>query len=204
METLNSMRAWAKQTGAVIAGSVSVEDGGKFYNRLYWVRPDGTFNHYNKRHLFQLAGEHHQYAPGNQIIIEDIGGWKICPMVCYDLRFPVWSRNSLVDGKPKYDVLIYLANWPEVRREPWKKLLLARAIENQCYVVGVNRIGVDASGFFHAGDSSVINPRGEYIVELNPGMEDTRTVSIEWVSLEIFRSKFPVLGDADEFNIVTG
>lgn len=201
METLNWMRDWAKKLDAVITGSVSVEEDGKYYNRLLWVKPDGTFSKYDKRHTFTFAGEHEHYTSGNSLLVEEWRGWKICPLICYDLRFPVWSRNRLVDGKPLYDLLIYVASWPEVRREPWKKLLLARAIENQCYTVGVNRVGTDGNNVHYTGDSSVINPRGEYIHKLTPSKEEAVTVSISRNELEDFRQKFPVLSDADSFNL---
>lgn len=201
METLNMMRNWSRQLSAVITGSVSVSENGKYYNRLLWVRPDGSYSQYNKRHLFQLAGEHEQYTPGDKLLITEIKGWKICPLICYDLRFPVWSRNRIIHEKPMYDVLVYTANWPELRREPWKKLLLARALENQAYVAGVNRVGTDASGFLHTGDSSIINPRGEYIKEAEPLNEQVLGVNLSWNYLEEFRKKFPVLYDADQFEI---
>lgn len=201
METLNWMRTWAKKLDAVITGSVSVDENGKHYNRLLWVRPDGTFSKYDKRHTFTFAGEDQHYASGSELLIEEWRGWKICPLICYDLRFPVWNRNRLVDSKPMYDVLIYVANWPMVRREPWKKLLLARAIENQCYVVACNRVGTDGNQHEYTGDSSFINPRGEYLHELTPSKEELVTVAFSKDELEDFRRKFPVLNDADAFSL---
>lgn len=201
METLNWMRVWAKKLDAVITGSVSIKENDKCYNRLLWVRPDGTFSNYDKRHTFTFAEEDKHYASGGKLLIEEWRGWNICPLICYDLRFPVWNRNRIVDGKPMYDVLIYLANWPMVRREPWKKLLLARAIENQCYVAACNRVGTDYNNHEYSGDSSFINPRGEYIHELTPSKEEVITVALSKDELDDFRKKFPVLNDADAFNL---
>lgn len=201
METLNWMRRWAAKLDAVITGSVSVLESGKYYNRLYWVLPDGRINTYDKRHLFSFAGEDQAYSEGQDRIIEEWRGWKICPLICYDLRFPVWSRNVLLDGEPAYDVLIYVANWPEVRREPWIKLLAARAIENQVYVVACNRVGFDGNGHAYSGDSSVIDPRGAYVYESPLRQEDVCTVTLLAEPLRDFRSKFPVLKDADPFDL---
>lgn len=201
MSTLNRMRSWAADMNAIVTGSVAVEENGKYYNRLFWVRPDGTFSMYDKRHTFTFAGENQHYQKGNERIIEEWRGWKICPLICYDLRFPVWSRNGLVNSQPLYDVLIYVANWPSARREPWKKLLLARAIENQVYTIGINRVGKDANGNEYTGDSSVINPRGEYIHELQPAAQEVKTVELSWNDLQEFREKFPVLEDGDSFEI---
>lgn len=201
MNTLRWMQAWALKLKAVMTGSVSVSENNHCYNRLFWVRPDGTYSSYDKRHLFTLAKEDQHYTAGTSTIVEEWKGWNICPLICYDLRFPVWSRNKLVDGKPLYDVLIYVANWPEVRREPWKKLLLARAIENQAYVVGVNRVGIDANHHAYKGDSSFINPRGEYLLEIETGIQTMATCSLDMQYLDDFRRIFPVLNDADAFEI---
>ena len=149
MESLAFMRHWSHKLDAVVTGSVSVEESGKYYNRLFWVRPDGTFSCYNKRHLFRMADEHQTYTAGDSLLVENWRGWKICPLICYDLRFPVWSRN-----RNDYDLLLYVANWPERRRTAWMKLLPARAIENQCYLVAVNRVGTDGKNMVYAGDSA--------------------------------------------------
>lgn len=199
METLNWMRQWAAKLNAVVAGSVSVEDRGCYYNRLLWVRPNGGYSKYDKRHTFTFAGEHEHYQSGSSLLIEEWRGWKICPLICYDLRFPVWSRNHIVNDEPLYDVLIYVASWPEVRREPWKKLLLARAIENQAYVVAVNRVGTDGNNLPYSGDSAFIHPKGEYIHQLTPSKEEVVTMELSRLDLEDFRKKFPVLKDADAF-----
>jgi predicted amidohydrolase len=201
MRTLNWMRSWAKKLDAVITGSVSVNEEGTHYNRLYWVLPDGRINTYDKRHTFTFAGEDKHYAKGYSRIIEEWRGWRICPLICYDLRFPVWSRNTLVGGEPAYDLLLYVANWPEARRAPWQKLLLARAIENQCYVCAVNRVGTDANGNVYSGDSAAIDPRGEYLAHFNNGIEHVHTQALSRVALDDFREKFPVLRDSDFFTL---
>jgi omega-amidase len=201
MHTLNWMRVWAKKLDAVITGSVSVNEDGTHYNRLYWVLPDGRINTYDKRHTFTFAGEDKHYAKGYSRIVEEWRGWRICPLICYDLRFPVWSRNILVDDEPAYDVLLYVANWPEVRRAPWQKLLLARAIENQCYVCAVNRVGSDANGNVYSGDSAAIDPRGDYMAHFTDGKEHVHTAVCSRAALDDFREKFPVLRDADGFEL---
>jgi len=200
MDTLQWMRVWAAQLDCVITGSVAVSEHGRYFNRLLWVRPDGSFAQYDKRHLFRMAGENKQYTPGEIAVVEAWRGWRICPLICYDLRFPVWSRNKLVGDTPLYDVLIYVANWPAVRREPWMKLALARAIENQCYVAAVNRIGEDGNGHAYSGDSSLIDPKGVYLVA--PSEEDgILHAAFSRKGLADFRLQFPVLNDADEFEI---
>lgn len=213
-ETLAWMKDKAKQKNAVITGSVSVKESGNYFNRLFWVKPSGEFETYNKRHLFGMGQEDKHYKAGENKIITHIENWNFCPLVCYDLRFPVWSRNRFKiqnssnsaevskTGNWDYDVLIYVANWPEVRNYPWKQLLIARAIENQCYVIGVNRIGEDGNGFSHSGDSMVINPRGETVSKTKAHEESVETVFLDKAYLEDFRRVFPVGLDADEFNIV--
>lgn len=188
----------AKEKKCVLVGSISVKDKGQFYNRLYWVKPDGSFQFYNKRHLFKMGNEDQFYTAGSEKLIIDYNGWKICPLICYDLRFPVWSKNQKENC---YDVLIYVANWPEVRAYPWKQLLIARAIENQSYVVGLNRIGNDGNGVAHSGDSAVINPRGELMSTIQSHEDKAETLSLSYNYLEDFRSQFPVLLDGDEFEI---
>ncbi len=195
---LQWMMEKAKQKQCVVTGSISVKDNGHYFNRLYWVKPDASFQYYDKRHLFSMGDEHKHYQAGTERLIVDYKGWKICPLVCYDLRFPVWSRNAKNDP---YDVLIYVANWPEVRSYPWKQLLIARAIENQAYVVGVNRIGSDANNVTHSGDSSVINPRGEIISTTKAHEDKMETTALSYKYLAEFRKLFPVMMDADDFNI---
>ncbi|MDI1356280.1 MAG: amidohydrolase [bacterium] len=202
-ESLNWLRKKSDETQTPITGSVSVKEGENYYNRLYWMKPDRTFEHYDKRHLFRMAKEDQHYASGTKKIITKIEDWKICPLVCYDLRFPVWSRNKYDAKKNEwtYDVLIYVANWPEVRSYAWKHLLIARAIENQCYVIGVNRVGKDGNGFDHSGDSVVINPRGEIISALERNKEQVSTIDLDRSYLDDFRKLFPVGLDADGFEL---
>lgn len=199
------MKNKAAEKNAVICGSVAVEENAKYYNRLYWVDSYGDVSVYNKRHLFRMAKEDEHFAGGTEKIIKHLNGWDICPLVCYDLRFPVWSRNTYKkEGdslKAAYDVLIYVANWPEVRNYPWKQLLIARAIENQCYVIGVNRIGKDGNGFAYSGDSMVINPRGEIISKLKPNHDSIETINLDKAQLDEFRKQFPVGLDADDFSL---
>lgn len=201
-ETLSWLKKKAKEKNAVITGSVAVEENGNYFNRLFWVEPSGAIQVYNKRHLFRMAKEDDHYTQGSEKITGLIKDWKIRPLICYDLRFPVWSRNSFKSaGGWEYDVLIYVANWPEVRNYPWKQLLIARAIENQCFVVGVNRIGKDGNDFSHSGDSVVINPRGEIISTTKANAESVETIDLDKSYLEEFRKIFPVGLDADNFEL---
>jgi len=204
---LNWMRQKAKELNLFITGSICVEEKGRFFNRLYFVGPAGNYQSYDKRHLFRMGKEHEHYTAGTEKIIVEVNGWKILPLICYDLRFPVWSRNrwkmeneNLVAD---YDILLYVANWPEARSFTWKQLLLARALENQCYVVGVNRIGADGNIIMHAGDSVVINPLGEVISNTNTHQENLETVSLDKEFLDSLRKKFPVGLDADDFELKT-
>jgi len=192
------MLEMSKKAKAVIVGSLIIKEENEFYNRLVWVQPNGEINTYDKRHLFRMADEHSHFNAGSDRIIIEYKGWKICPLVCYDLRFPVWSRNT---SDNQYDVLIYIANWPAARKAPWSKLLEARAIENQCYVVGVNRVGEDGKGFAYSGNSAIINPKGEPISSIPEHENITATVKISLDDLNTFRKVFPVGMDADEFKI---
>lgn len=194
--------SWMKETAmkinAVIVGSLIVEESNNFYNRLVWVQSDGEIKTYDKRHLFRMADEHNHFSAGTERIIIEYKGWKVCPLVCYDLRFPVWSRNS---SENQYDVLIYIANWPGARKAPWSKLLEARAIENQCYVVGVNRVGKDGKGYAYTGNSAIINPKGEPISSIPENKNCSETVSLALGDLNSFRKIFPVGMDADEYQV---
>ncbi len=208
-KTVEWIRAQAKKTNAVVAGGIIAKKGNYFYNKLIWMRPDGTFEQYNKRHLFRMANEQQHYSPGNKKIIVDLKGWKVCPLVCYDLRFPVWSRNKtkvknkkLTEVKYQYDLLIYIANWPERRNHPWKTLLQARAIENLSYVVGVNRVGNDGNEIYHSGDSAIINYKGEVISKTKAHEENIETITISYNELTEFRKSFPAGLDADSFEIL--
>lgn len=205
-ESLSWLKKISAEKKSVITGSVAVKEKGNFYNRLYWVEPGGEFKSYDKRHLFRMAKEDEHYKAGEEKIICSLHGWNICPMICYDLRFPVWTRNhfkktSGTSYEAEYDVLIFVANWPEVRSYPWKQLLVARAIENQCYVIGVNRIGKDGNGYAHTGDSMVINPRGEIISKTKANEESIETISLDKNYLEEYRKVFPVGLDADGFDL---
>ncbi len=198
--THNWLLKKAKEKNAVICGSVAIKESNNYYNRLHCVEPNGNSSFYDKRHLFRMAKEDEKYTAGTKKIIKQIGDWKVMPLICYDLRFPVWSRN-FKDQKPQYDVLIYVANWPEVRNYPWKQLLIARAIENQCYVIGLNRVGKDGNDFNHSGDSMIINPRGEIINQPKANEENMETIFLDKIYLEDFRKLFPVSLDADDFEL---
>jgi predicted amidohydrolase len=201
-EGLRWLRALARDVDAVVTGSLVVREGERCVNRLVWMRPDGTFAQYDKRHLFRMAGEHERYAGGNERLIVEIAGWRVCPLVCYDLRFPVWSRNRYdrASSRFDYDLLLYVANWPSARREPWRTLLRARAVENWCYVAGVNRVGTDGNGLHYAGDSVVAEFSGLALVEL--GMqEQVVTVTLDAAALAAHRERFPAWMDADEFRL---
>lgn len=199
---IGATMAWittkAKEKNCVITGSFIAEENGSYFNRMVWMRPDGTFSIYDKRHLFRMGDEHNHYSFGKNKLVVELKGWKICPLVCYDLRFPVWSRNV----KSEYDVLIYAANWPERRNHHWKTLLLARAIENQSYVIGVNRIGDDGNAISHSGDSAVIDPRGLIISKTKANEESIETVTLNYSELVEYRKAFPAALDADDFKIV--
>lgn len=189
------MKGLAADKQAVITGSFIIEEDGNYFNRLFWVTPDGSAETYNKRHLFTLAGEEKVYTPGTKRLVTVWKGWRIMPLVCYDLRFPVWSRN-----KDEYDLLLYVANWPERRVSAWSRLLVARAIENQAYVAGVNRIGEDGNGIYHSGHSALIDPMGEVLWEVSHG-EACHTITIKADTLLQVREKLPFLNDRDSFTI---
>lgn len=195
------MKQKAKEKNVIITGSLIIEEGGEYFNRLLWMLPNGTFGTYNKRHLFGFAGEHDHYTAGDKRLIAQVKGWKLNLSVCYDLRFPVWARNSILEnGEPAYDVLINVANWPERRNTPWRALLQARAIENQCYVIGLNRVGNDGNNIYHSGDSSIIDPIGEIIYH-KAHDEDVFTYTLSRSHLNELRARFPFLKDADRFII---
>jgi omega-amidase len=202
MRTFKWMKQMADQTGALILGSYIVTVHERYYNRLLWMEPGGNFKTYDKRHLFRMANEHKTYSPGESLLISTWKGWKICPLVCYDLRFPVWSRNKwdFNNRRLSYDLAIYIANWPTARVEAWSTLLKARAIENLGYVVGVNRVGQDGNGIEHNGHSAIISPKGDAIFT-NEGMETTRTMELSANALQAFRDRFPAYLDADDFNL---
>ena len=196
---------WIQKTAAaskiILAGSFIAKDEDHYYNRLVWMLPNGQFGCYDKRHLFGYAQEDSHYTPGIKRLVASVKGWKVNLQVCYDLRFPVWARNGLDEtGQPEYDVLVYVANWPERRSLAWKTLLQARAIENQCFVIGVNRVGRDGKDIAYCGDSMVVDPLGDILYHHKDG-EDTHTIRLEKNRLEEVRGHFPFLRDADEFII---
>lgn len=199
--TLRWMGALASEVDAVVTGSVVVRDGDRFVNRLIWMRPDETFAIYDKRHLFRMANEHERYAAGSERLLVELKGWRICPLICYDLRFPVFMRNRMVEalGRMDYDLLLFVANWPAPRRGPWRTLLRARAIENLCYAVGVNRVGSDGNGHAYAGDSAAIDFVGEALVELDD-REQVVTTTLSASALRSHRERFPAWRDADAFH----
>ncbi len=202
MRTFKWMRQMADQTGALILGSFVAKVHDKFYNRLLWMEPGGNYKTYDKRHLFRMANEHKTYSSGESLLVAEWKGWRICPLICYDLRFPVWSRNTYdaLAKRLNYDLLIYVANWPTARVEAWSALLKARAIENLSYVVGVNRVGVDGNSVEYNGSSTIIGPKGEVIFS-SEGVETIKTLELSTNSLKAFRDKFPAYYDADEFSI---
>lgn len=195
METLEWMKHQAALLDAAITGSVSVNEDGQYYNRLYWVEPDGTVKWYNKNHLFSFAGEDAHYTAGSDRLIIEWRGWKVLPLICYDLRFPELARNGSSNGEANYDLCLYVANWPGVRSHPWSSLLVARAIENQCYLAGCNRVGQDGKDIGYTGDSVILNSRGDVLAEAAPGQVQQITASLSMQALLDFRAKFPVLED---------
>jgi omega-amidase len=194
--TVRWMREQAKKLDAAVYGSVIISEGGKCFNRGLFVKPDGQVTVYDKRHLFRFANETDHYSAGSERVVVDWRGWRILLQICFDLRFPVFARN-----RSDYDAMLYVANWPEARRYPWSQLLIARAIENQCYVAGVNRVGMDGKGIHYTGDSVVIDPRGGVIGQVEPSMEGSATVTFDREALEDFRAKFPVALEADDFEL---
>ena len=212
-ETIQWMKKISSERKVILAGSLIIEapsanaPGNKqYFNRLVWMLPNGDYGYYDKRHLFAYGDEHLHYTAGDKRLIASVKGWKINLQVCYDLRFPVWSRQStpfLGEGQgvgPEYDILIYVANWPKGRNHAWKILLQARAIENQCYVVGVNRVGNDGSGIYHSGNSMIVDPLGQ-ILYGKENEEDIFTYTLKKEILNELREKFPFWKDADLFTI---
>ncbi|MBD81410.1 MAG: amidohydrolase [Crocinitomicaceae bacterium] len=195
-ETMEWMKRLSVESRSVITGSLIIEENGRYYNRLIWMRPDGTYKHYDKRHLFRMAGEDEHFSEGQRKIFPVLKGWRICPLICYDLRFPVWSRNQ-----NDYDLLIYVANWPEARRSAWKTLSQARAMENYSPVVAVNRIGRDGQGRTYSGDSAVYDAKGELLSRMEDNVEGVETVKLSIKDLKSYREKFPAYLDADSFAI---
>ncbi len=196
-EAVSWMIETAKKLNTAIGGSLVISENGNYFNRFIFVKSSGEVLHYNKRHLFTLAGEQNFYSAGEQQTIVSLHGWKICLQVCYDLRFPVFARNT---SNAPYDLLVYVANWPVPRINAWNKLLMARAIENQCYVIGVNRVGTDANEMLYTGHSAIIDPFGDYLLQAHEE-EGVFSAQLDKDKLIQFREKFPVLNDADLFNL---
>ncbi|MEQ9423962.1 MAG: amidohydrolase [Cyclobacteriaceae bacterium] len=200
LKTMRWLEQMASQKKAMIMGSFIANDGGKFYNRMIAMKPDGSFHQYDKRHPFSLAEEDKTYTGGKEKVVFNLNGWKICPMICYDLRFPVWSRNVYSKGELEYDILIYVANWPAPRVNAWDTLLAARAIENMSYCVGVNRVGKDEKGHQYLGHSAVYDFGGKKTF-YNEGEEVIETATLDYSALTDFRKKFGFFLDADSFTI---
>ena len=205
-QTLQWMKKTAADKRVIIAGSIIIEEDKKYFNRLIWMLPTGEYGYYDKRHLFAYGNEHTKFTAGNKRVIASVKGWKLNLQVCYDLRFPVWARQSPFSAgeepgvTPEYDVLLYVANWPQQRIYAWKSLLVARAIENQCYVVGVNRVGNDGNNVYHNGNSMIIDPTGE-IVYQKENEEDIFSYTFQKERIVQTRKKFPFWKDADSFHI---
>jgi len=201
-DTVTWMSTMAHELDCVICGSLLIKENDCFFNRLIWMRPDGNISFYDKKHLFRFSGENNVYSEGKERVIVTLKGFKILLQICYDLRFPVWSRNRYNNGTYNYDCIIYVANWPESRRYAWCTLLAARAIENQAYVIGVNRIGKDFNGTDHSGYSFILSPKGEIIKETEPYKNDVCSASLDKVGLDEFRKNFLAGADWDKFEII--
>lgn len=200
--TVRWMRELSAEKRVIITGSIIIEEGGQYFNRLIWMLPNGRCGHYDKRHLFAYAGEDKFFNAGNKRFTASVNGWTINFIICYDLRFPVWSRQQPMEaGGLEYDLLLCVANWPERRVKAWKTLLQARGIENQCFVVGVNRVGEDGNGIYHSGHSCVIDAMGEVLYQ-KENDEDIFTITLEKNTLETIREKLPFSRDADAFEII--
>jgi predicted amidohydrolase len=206
-KVVEAIKSWSNQYNFAIVGSFICQEQEHYFNRLVFVHPDGKVEKYDKRHLFRMANETDYFSPGVDRLIVNYKGWKIMPLVCYDLRFPVWSRNQFqVENEQvisEYDLLIYVANWPAARIAAWNKLLLARAIENQSYVIGVNRTGLDGKEIPYNGHSASIDAKGDYLIKPLEDVVDSQTVRLDKKSLEEFRAKFPVGMDADSFKVTS-
>lgn len=201
--TVDWMREITERKRIILCGSIIIEEEGHFYNRLIWMLPNGILGYYDKRHLFAFAGEDEHYSAGHKRLITSVKGWKINLQVCYDLRFPVWNRQTnlpLSEPGLEYDVIINVANWPQARNHAWKTLLQARAIENQCFVVGVNRVGTDGNGIVYSGDTMLIDPLGA-VLYTRADKEDIHTQILQRERLDEVRRKFPFWRDADHFTI---
>ncbi|MBS1944295.1 MAG: amidohydrolase [Bacteroidetes bacterium] len=195
-ETVRWMKAQAAATDAALYGSVIITDGGNTFNRGIFATPDGQVRHYDKRHLFRFAHETDHFTAGTKRVVAEWRGWRLLLQICFDLRFPVFARN-----RGDYDAALYVACWPEARRFPWSRLLVARAIENQCYVAGVNRVGMDGKGLHYTGDSVAIDPKGQALAACEPGQDHMAHATFDAAALADFRAKFPVGAEADNFTL---
>ena len=201
-ETVQWMKKQATTYKVSILGSVIISENDNYYNRLLIVDRNAEIQHYDKRHLFTFGGEHQHFSSGNDSITFELYGWKIRPLICYDLRFPVWSKNTFINNTYAYDVLIFIANWPSVRAHAFRQLLVARAIENQSYVLGVNRVGVDGKGLYYQGNSTAIDFNGNHIKEIDPDAEAFEVITLSYDALQNERQRFPVAQDWDKFSVL--
>lgn len=199
--SMQFLREMAETKNAAVAATLLILEGEVYVNRLVFYYPDGTFLTYDKRHLFRLSPEIQRIKKGEQRMIIPLKGWKLMPMICYDLRFPVWSKNRVNEEGYEYDLLFYLANWPVVRSYAWKALMVARAIENMAYTAGVNRVGKDGNGIDHTGDSMVVDPQGMVLFQAEPGEEIVKTITLNYEEMRKFREAFPFGLDWDSFTI---
>ena len=202
--TVAWIREQAVQVGAVVTGSVQIREGDGVFNRLLWATPAGELHTYDKRHLFLMAKEHERYASGRRRLTVELKGWRVCPLVCYDLRFPVFVRNRFgveVAERFDYDLLVFVANWPSARRHAWRTLLQARAIENLCCVAAVNRVGTDGNDVHYGGDSVALDELGRALVEFGP-QPQVATVAFSGAALAAHRARFPAQMDADRFELL--
>ncbi|HVS94933.1 MAG TPA: amidohydrolase [Puia sp.] len=203
--TISWMRTVAAKKKVILTGSLIIREGDDYFNRLVWMQPNGSLGCYDKRHRFAYAGEDQSYTAGRKRLIASVKGWKVLPLVCYDLRFPVWSRQSPPEenegmADPEYDLLLYVANWPQRRSHAWKTLLQARAIENQCFVAGINRVGNDGNDIYHSGDTMIVDPLGEVLYHAGD-REEVFSLTIRKETLNGVRQHFPFWRDADHFSI---
>jgi omega-amidase len=201
-QSIRFLRETAHQKNCCLITSLLIHERGRYFNRQVTVFPDGTISHSDKRHLFRLSDEFDNLTKREKKIIGQVQGWNILPLICYDLRFPVWSKNNFREGKYDYDLLVYISNWPASRSYVWKSLIKARAIENLAFVIGVNRIGCDGFGTDHSGDSMVVDPKGEILWESKSGIFDTGVITLQMSELRQVRESFPIGQDWDQFQIL--
>lgn len=200
-KTIAWLSDMARMNDSVICGSLIIKEDKKYYNRFIWMRQDGSYDHYDKRHLFRMGDEHNHFSAGQSKLITEIKGWRVMPLICYDLRFPVWSKNTYVNDSYEYDLLLFVANWPAVRIDAWNSLIKGRAIENLAYVAGVNRTGTDGRGYEYSGGSMVAAPWGEILKEASKGKENIFSISLQSSALKEIREKIGVGKDWDEFEM---